>query len=378
MCEEAEKICRNFIWGSTADQRKCHLVSWEKLCCLKADGGLGFRNLKVLIKAHMMKLAWSMISQTHKLWVRIMRAKHSCGIYTVPKFCYKTNYSSTWKTIVKAWEEVKPNLIWVINNGHDTRFRKDNWIPGVGALADILDSSIPQTESEFHVCHYASNGNWNWQLVENIIPASICDKIAYLKPPSSSSSDFPYWNLSSDGDFPLKTAYKYILKHKPPVENQNPIFRKVWKWPGPSRIKTTLWKICHTKLMTNVERKTRGMTADELCPRCCKHLETIMHMARDCEEVREFWSSLINPSSWSKFFSVGLHNWMDWDLSSNNIGTHHLDWPIVFGIAVHEVWKDKNSLVFARSSSMRNNLTFLVLNQANFIADCNGPVANGQ
>jgi hypothetical protein len=25
VCDEAEKICRDFIWGSTANQRKCHL-----------------------------------------------------------------------------------------------------------------------------------------------------------------------------------------------------------------------------------------------------------------------------------------------------------------------------------------------------------------
>lgn len=48
VCDEAEKLCRNFIWGSTADKRRCHLVAWEKVCQPKEDGGLGFRNMCVL------------------------------------------------------------------------------------------------------------------------------------------------------------------------------------------------------------------------------------------------------------------------------------------------------------------------------------------
>lgn len=32
ICDEAEKICRDFIWGSSADRRRCHLVAWEKIC----------------------------------------------------------------------------------------------------------------------------------------------------------------------------------------------------------------------------------------------------------------------------------------------------------------------------------------------------------
>lgn len=46
VCEDAEKICRDFIWGSSADSRKCHLVAWDKLCKPKAEGGLGIPKLE--------------------------------------------------------------------------------------------------------------------------------------------------------------------------------------------------------------------------------------------------------------------------------------------------------------------------------------------
>lgn len=125
---------------------------------------------------------------------------------------------------------------------------------------------------------------------------------------------------------------------------------------GPNRNKAFMWKLCHGKLMTNVERKSRGMTADELCPRCHRCLETIMHMIRDCDDVKEFWSKLIDPDSWSSFFSLGLHSWLNWNLSSKAINPHNINWPMTFGIAVKDIWKDRNSLVFSQVSIMGSNL----------------------
>lgn len=63
VCDEAEKLCRDFIWGTTANSRKCHLIGWDIICKPKEEGGLGFRNLMVLNKAYMLKLGWQLLSQ---------------------------------------------------------------------------------------------------------------------------------------------------------------------------------------------------------------------------------------------------------------------------------------------------------------------------
>lgn len=81
VCEAAESICRNFVWGSSDSNRKFHMISWEKICQPKEQGGLGFRNLKVLNKAYMTKLAWQLINNPYKLWVRIMKFKYNCGAF---------------------------------------------------------------------------------------------------------------------------------------------------------------------------------------------------------------------------------------------------------------------------------------------------------
>lgn len=150
----------------------------------------------------------------------------------------------------------------------------------------------------------------------------------------------------------------------------------MWNWPGPIRTKAFLWKLCHGKLMTNVARRRKGLTTDDTCPRCHSCPETIIHMIRDCEEVKEFLSNLIDPDNWSKFFRMGFHSWLDWNLSSKLIGTHHSTWPIVFGTAINDIWKKQNSLVFLQVSNMGRNLYFQVLNQASFIMNLNDKSAS--
>lgn len=234
MCEEAEKLCRDFMWGSTANTRRCHLIAWDSLCKPKDEGGLGFHNLRTLNKAHMMKLVWSMISNPDKLWVRIMKAKYSCGVQAMPRFVHNANSASTWKAMVSAWGDVNCNLIWVVRNGRGIRFWRDSWIPGVGVLADFLASSIPVGEIEFPVSHYSRNGHWDWEKIQCVVPSEICDRLAALRPPSAGQSDFPCWSLTSTGDFSLKTAYSFLARPHEELEDLNPLFNKVWRWQGPN------------------------------------------------------------------------------------------------------------------------------------------------
>lgn len=46
--DSIEKMYRDFLWGDTAEHRRLHLVSWEKICKRKEEGGLGFRCLDAL------------------------------------------------------------------------------------------------------------------------------------------------------------------------------------------------------------------------------------------------------------------------------------------------------------------------------------------
>lgn len=104
------------------------------------------------------------------------------------------------------------------------------------------------------------------------------------------------------------------------------------------------------------------MTDDPMCPRCNSCPETIMHLLRDCEEASTFWNEVINPNAWSKFFSLGLFPWLEWNLSSKNdeIGKTPWSWFTFFTVSVAALWKDRNSLVFSQESKMGKELWFSI------------------
>ena len=40
LCKKLDKINRDFLWGSTREKKKLHLVGWSKIIKPKEEGGL--------------------------------------------------------------------------------------------------------------------------------------------------------------------------------------------------------------------------------------------------------------------------------------------------------------------------------------------------
>jgi hypothetical protein len=67
VCDEAEKICRDFIWGSTSQHCKWASNFFGEIYHPKEEGGMGFRSLCMLNKSFTLKLAWQMVAESDKL-----------------------------------------------------------------------------------------------------------------------------------------------------------------------------------------------------------------------------------------------------------------------------------------------------------------------
>jgi hypothetical protein len=119
-----------------------------------------------------------------------------------------------------------------------------------------------------------------------------------------------------------------------------------------SGIQTFLWKSSKGKLLTNDEKKHRGMTYSDLCPRCTQATETIMHVLRDCDVVKDLWDNFItmDDDNWSAFFSLGLSEWLNFNLQLSFTNTDHWHWPTRFGIMANLLWKDINQFVISGNS----------------------------
>lgn len=54
--ESLDRISRTFLWGSTTEKRKQHLVAWKRVCLPKGEGGLGIRSARDMNKALIAKV----------------------------------------------------------------------------------------------------------------------------------------------------------------------------------------------------------------------------------------------------------------------------------------------------------------------------------
>lgn len=45
-CDKLDKVNKDFLWGSTSEKRKLHLVGWSKIVKPKEDGGPGIQAAK--------------------------------------------------------------------------------------------------------------------------------------------------------------------------------------------------------------------------------------------------------------------------------------------------------------------------------------------
>lgn len=74
--DSMDKISRDFIWGSTPEKKKLHMMSWKKITRPKAEGGLGIQASKPKNLALLAKLNWRYHTEEDKDWVKVIKNKY--------------------------------------------------------------------------------------------------------------------------------------------------------------------------------------------------------------------------------------------------------------------------------------------------------------
>lgn len=56
--DSLDRVTRNFIWGSTLNKRKLHMISWSTVTKAKKEGGLGLQAARPKNLSLLAKLNW--------------------------------------------------------------------------------------------------------------------------------------------------------------------------------------------------------------------------------------------------------------------------------------------------------------------------------
>jgi hypothetical protein len=71
-----EKLHQDFLWGSTGEEFKFHLVNWSKVCSPISNGSLGIQNLRIFNKALLGKWLWRYAHERGAWWKSVVDAKY--------------------------------------------------------------------------------------------------------------------------------------------------------------------------------------------------------------------------------------------------------------------------------------------------------------
>ena len=76
ICSNLDKMNKDFLWGSTDERKKMHMISWDKVCRPKDLGGLGLYSTRSRNLALLAKLNWRAMEEPDSLWVKTLSAKY--------------------------------------------------------------------------------------------------------------------------------------------------------------------------------------------------------------------------------------------------------------------------------------------------------------
>lgn len=141
-------MCAKFWWEQTNNDCKIHWLSWDKLSLPKAQGGMGFRILRVFNLAILAKQGWKLLKEPGSLLHRCLKACYfpRCSFLEASD---RQNSPYTWKSIIAAKSILTTGTCWRVGNGDSIRICCDNWLPHHPSKKVL--QPLPSTDREMTV-----------------------------------------------------------------------------------------------------------------------------------------------------------------------------------------------------------------------------------
>lgn len=127
ICKKMRMAISNYWWGSSADNRRIHWMSWDRLTHPKSEGGMGFKDLRCFNLAMLGKQGWRLITNPESLCAKVLKGRyyHDSDFMQATR---KRHASSTWRAIMVGREALQIGLIKRVVDGNLTEIWRDRWI----------------------------------------------------------------------------------------------------------------------------------------------------------------------------------------------------------------------------------------------------------
>jgi hypothetical protein len=293
ICDDLTKLIRDYWWGVEKGKRKTHWVNWNTMLRSKVQGGMGFRDMRLLNQALLARQAWRLIAFPESLCARVLKAMYYPNGNLVDTI-FTGNPSSTWSAISYGLELLKKGLIWRVGvrDGKQIKIWRDSWIPIVAYGKILTPKGNRWIRRVLELL--AENGDWNSQLINTIFLPVDADAILKIKPSKFDQDDVLAWQPERSGIFTVWSAYKFAFSELPEqrgygasssrTQGDDPCWSKIWSSFVPPKVKAFAWKVASNSnaLATESNKKRRKRNVTGVCNICNLEAEDTLHALTRC------------------------------------------------------------------------------------------------
>ncbi|OMO77870.1 putative ribonuclease H protein, partial [Corchorus olitorius] len=107
--------------GGEVESSHNHLVSWDRVCSPKGNGGLGLRKARIMNVALLVKTGWKLHARQQSLCTEVFEKKYLRGLGFMDADA-RGRQSSTWRGIRRSIDCVRNGYKWNIENDASVNF----------------------------------------------------------------------------------------------------------------------------------------------------------------------------------------------------------------------------------------------------------------
>ena len=159
-----DKVNKNFVWGSTKDHKKLHMVCWKKVTKPKCRRGLGIQEARGRNLTQAAKLCWQMENSKNGGWADVLRKKYMAGSASKPKA-----YIRAWKAVKIGRNIYVKGSKWTVGYNSLLSFWNDKWL-NIGTIRSLIESPLNQGESEVCIKDVITNNGWDLSNLSFVFP----------------------------------------------------------------------------------------------------------------------------------------------------------------------------------------------------------------
>nr|XP_027082456.1 uncharacterized protein LOC113704781 [Coffea arabica] len=332
-----ERLCANFLWGSSTEQTRHHWIRWSHLCYPVMEGGAGFRRVSDVYNAFSCKLWWGLHTGS-SLWTTFMRAKYCNGVHPCQVVSSRAA-SPTWRRMINVSRQAELCMVWLLNDG-TCDFWYDNWL-GSGPLFLRALVVLGLSFSDVLV-----NGTWDNCRLSQILPPSIANEVMQTPTLSGRGTDQVIWRSTQSGLFTLAAAFQEVCQGR----NRSLVFSRIWHPRIPLRVSLFMLRLLMRRLpLDDVLREMGFQLASKCC--CCALAtgETLEHVFSAGQIPMEVWAYFQNICGIGRSYDSLRAHLFEWWMLPTPRAKQRFVFDIVPVFICWNIWKARCRAVFERA-----------------------------